>query len=158
MSELVRRDKLPERPAPGLVICYAYLWCRESKSGVSVEGLKNRPCAVVLSYERIPQLPDRVIVDVAPITHQPGDEAVEIPLRVKKRMGLDDEHSWVVTTEVNRFIWPGPDIRRPRQIWQPGGGTWHWGFLPDDIFRKVRGLVLKHRDEKTLLVVPRPGS
>jgi hypothetical protein len=158
MSEIIRRDKLPTLPVPGLVICYAYLWHRESKTHPTVEGLKSRPCAVILNYERISQLPGRSIADVAPITHQRTDGAVEIPLAVKKRMGLDGDHSWIVTTEVNRFIWPGPDIRRSRQIWQPGGGLWHWGFLPNDIFRKAQSLIIKHREEKTLLVVPRPGG
>jgi hypothetical protein len=157
MKEVITRDRLPKRPVPGLVICYGYLRQREKEQRKAIEGLKNRPCAVVLSYEQIKQLPGRVIVDVAPITHEAGDQAVEIPLAVKKRMGLDDDHSWIVTTEVNRFIWPGPDIRRPRQIWQPEGGTWHWGFLPNDIFRRARELVIKHREEKTLFAVTRPG-
>jgi hypothetical protein len=30
---------------------------------------------------------------------------------VKRHLGLDDEPSWIITTEVNRFVWPGPDIR-----------------------------------------------
>lgn len=157
MSEIYSRDKFPARPAPGLVIRYPYLWHHEVQSGKIVGGLKNRACAVVLSYESIRQLPGKVIVDVAAITHSSPDEAVEIPLAVKKRMGLDNEHSWIVTTEVNRFIWPG-DLTRARQAWQPGGGMWHWGFLPNDIFRKARDLIVKHRDEKTLNVVARPGG
>jgi hypothetical protein len=59
MSEVITRDTLPKRPHPGLVICYSYLWHREAQKK-QIEGLKNRPCAVVLSYEKIPQFPDRV--------------------------------------------------------------------------------------------------
>ncbi len=36
----------------------------------------------------------------------------EIPLATKRRLDLDKEASWVITTEVNRFVWPGPDIRK----------------------------------------------
>ena len=33
------------------------------------------------------------------------------PDTVKRRLELDDERSWIVLTEANRFIWPGPDLR-----------------------------------------------
>lgn len=35
------------RPEPGLVVSYAYLWRHEHNRGLE-EGLKVRPCAVVL--------------------------------------------------------------------------------------------------------------
>jgi hypothetical protein len=38
---------LPE-PAPGLVICYSYLWHDERRRGVD-EGRKDRPCAIVVA-------------------------------------------------------------------------------------------------------------
>lgn len=37
--------------------------------------------------------------------------AVEIPKITKDRLGLDDERSWVILSEANRFTWPGPDLR-----------------------------------------------
>ena len=37
---------LPD-PHPGLVISYSYLWHEEYRQG-QIEGVKNRPCAVVL--------------------------------------------------------------------------------------------------------------
>jgi hypothetical protein len=36
---------------------------------------------------------------------------IELLLAVKRRLGLDDQRSWVMATEVNRFLWPGPDLR-----------------------------------------------
>lgn len=36
--------------------------------------------------------------------------AVEIPARVKNRLNLDDASSWVVLSEWNEFVWPGPDF------------------------------------------------
>jgi hypothetical protein len=53
-------------------------------------------------------------VAVVPITHsQPRDPnaAVEIPLPVKRHLGLDSEHSWVILDELNEFAWPGFDLR-----------------------------------------------
>jgi|ERR1700676_3845115 len=155
MSEVITRDTLPKRPHPGLVICYSYLWHREAQKK-QIEGLKNRPCAVVLSYEKIPQFPDRVVADVVPITHSPTDDSVEIPIAVKRRMGLDNDHSWIITTEVNRFFWPGYDIRRAKEEWQQGTPMWHWGFLPVNIFNQVKEAVLRHKIESTLSVIPRP--
>jgi hypothetical protein len=154
MSEVVTRTALPKRPHPGLVICYSYLWHREAQKN-RIEGLKNRPCAVVLSYEKIPQFPDRIVADVVPISHTPTDDAVEIPIATKRRMGLDNEHSWIITTELNRFFWPGHDIRRAKEDWLADGPMWHWGFLPVNIFNQVKAAVLKHRSDKTLAVTPR---
>ena len=96
-------------PRPGLVIRYSYLWAREAEDGRD-EGVKDRPCAIVLVVldER-----DRQRVQVLPVTHSPPDDprdALEIPQPVKARLGLDHERSWIVLTELNEFIWPGPDL------------------------------------------------
>jgi hypothetical protein len=42
------------------------------------------------------------------------ESAVAIPHEVKRRIGLDDVPAWIVTTEANAFVWPGPDIRPQR--------------------------------------------
>jgi len=73
--------------------------------------VKDRPCAIVLVLLREGNAP---IVRVLPVTHSvpsKPDEALEIPLLTKQRLGLDSERSWVVLTEANDFIWPGPDLR-----------------------------------------------
>ena len=118
-------------PAPetGLVIRYAYLWRAEVERGLE-EGQKDRPCAVVLAHHQ--HTSGETLVVVAPITHSKptGDlNALEIPPAVKRRLGLDDERSWIVTNDLNSFIWPGPDLRSidPRN---PKAG-FAYGFLPD---------------------------
>jgi hypothetical protein len=73
---------------------------------------------------------------VAPITHTPPEkvqDALEIPASVKRHLGLDAERSWIVLTELNRFIWPGPDIRPV-----PGGDSPFYDAIPDWLFLKVR--------------------
>ena len=65
------------------------------------EGRKDRPCVVILAVQ---DREGEKIVTVAPVTHSPpatADHAVEMPLVVKQRLGLDDGRSWVVTTELN---------------------------------------------------------
>ena len=97
-------------PSPGLVIGYSYLWVQESRRGMD-EGRKDRPCAIVIASRGED---GDTVVTVAAITHsQPRDprEAIEIPSDIKRRLGLDDERSWVICSELTRFVWPGPDIR-----------------------------------------------
>lgn len=136
-------------PQPGLVIRYAYLWEREARAGRE-EGSKDRPCAVILAHATED---GRTRVYVLPITHtQPSDEAIEIPQPVKGHLGLDDERSWIVLTEVNAFYWPGPDLRL-----LPGKGpeSAAYGFLPPRLFRIVRDRFLALRRERRARLVPR---
>ena len=124
---------LPE-PVPGLVIHYSYLWREEHARGQE-EGVKDRPCTVVLVTA---DEDGEQWVTVLPITHTPppGPElAVEIPAATKRRLGLDDERSWVVLSEANRFLWPGPDVgpARPRDA-----ATVAYGQLPYTLFEEIR--------------------
>jgi len=119
------------RPERGLVISYAYLWAAEFAQGRE-EGVKDRPCVVILAVE---EMAGRHVVTVAPITHAaPADpgQAVEIPHATKKRLGLDDARSWIIVSEGNRFIWPGPDIR------PIAPGRFEYGFLPPALFENVQ--------------------
>ncbi len=97
-------------PAPriGQVIRYAYLWRREAEAGLE-EGRKERPCVIVVAQYR-DGAQTRVVV--APVTHAPprGD-TLEILPATRRRIGLDDERQWIVLTELNTFLWPGPDLR-----------------------------------------------
>ena len=127
---------LPD-PAPGLVIGYSYLWRDEALQGLE-EGRKDRPCVIVLAVQNVD---GRTVVTVAPITHSPPDKpefAVELPPDTKKRLGLDAERSWVIATDLNRFVWPGVDLRPTRR----GSETFAYGLLPASTFREVRDKVL----------------
>jgi hypothetical protein len=138
-------------PAPGLVIRYSYLWAEEYKRGRE-EGVKDRPCAVVLvtTVED-----DERAVTVLPISHAPPANpmlAVEIPALVKRRLKLDDERSWVVLTEANRFFWPGPDLRLPT----PGdSASVAYGPLPFALFEEIRTKFIAAIRAKRASVVPR---
>ncbi|HZL00595.1 MAG TPA: growth inhibitor PemK [Caulobacteraceae bacterium] len=121
-------------PVAGLVIRYAFLWRDEASRGIE-EGAKDRPCAVILVTRDDPEGP---LVTVLPITHAPPADvslAIELPLATKRRLGLDDDRSWIVVTDANRFIWPGPDLRfaRPRDAKSAAHG-----LLPPNIFNEMR--------------------
>lgn len=124
------------KPEPGLVFRYSYLWHSDHARGLE-EGTKDRPCAIILAVEDKTD-PAHARVLAVPITHSaPRDtlSALEIPRVVKDRLSLDEERSWVVLTESNEFIWPGPDLRRV-----PGrdDGSVAYGFLPPKLFAGIK--------------------
>jgi hypothetical protein len=122
------------KPAPGLVICYSYLWHDEGRAG-GREGRKNRPCAIVVATT---DDDGDTAVYVVPITHSRPDDpgaAVELPAAAKRRLGLDADASWIVTAELNRFVWPGYDLR---PIARDKPETFAWGFLPTETFEQVK--------------------
>ncbi|MBV9974500.1 MAG: hypothetical protein JO105_03805 [Hyphomicrobiales bacterium] len=139
-------------PVPGLVIRYSYLWLKEHRRDQE-EGGKNRPCAIILVVENDGEYK----VTVLPISHTPPADpnlAVEIPPPAKRRLNLDDERSWVVLTEANRFTWPGPDLR-PFTSGDPTS-VCH-GPLPFALFNEIRTkLVAAIRAKRVSLVARSP--
>jgi len=124
-------------PEIGLVIHFNYLWKREHDQGRD-NARSARPCAVVLAQRR--RHDGAVEVVVAPVTHaapRADTVAVEIPAAVKAHLGLDAERSWIVTDEVNAFVWPGFDL-------QPNAaGKIAYGVLPNRLYQQVRRGVLE---------------
>lgn len=109
------------------------------------EGAKDRPCAIVLVLLREGRHP---IVRVLPVTHAaPSDpaDALEIPRATKQRLGLDSERSWVVLSEANDFIWPGPDLR-PAVNGVPASVA--YGMLPPGFMTVLRERLLARWREK----------
>ncbi len=132
-----------------MVIRYAYLWADEHNSGRE-EGSKDRQAVILLAVSAGKQTE----VLALPITHTPPsdpEDALELPPATKARLGLDSERSWVVLSEVNRFAWPGPDLR-PVSVQKD---TCLYGFLPEGVFASIRREFLKLRDQKRIRVVPR---
>lgn len=139
------------KPEPGLVIGYSYLWRSEKEHGHE-NGFKDRPCAIIFTVE---DSDGNTYVTAVPITHtepaNPG-EAVEIPQPTKQRLKLDDERSWVVVSEVNQFIWPGPDLRAVSRQ-QPD--QYAYGMLPPKLFRQIKNRLLNLIEEQGVSSVKR---
>ncbi|MGA7676561.1 MAG: hypothetical protein WCA78_16130 [Rhizomicrobium sp.] len=124
---------LPQ-PVPGLVIRYSYLWLEEHRKGQE-EGVKDRPCAVILVTQ---DAEGEQLVTVLPVTHSTPTNpslAIEIPAETKRRLGLDDARSWVVLTEANQFTWPGQDLRPSVQ---GDMGSVAYGLLPRAFYLQLR--------------------
>ena len=138
-------------PEPGLVVSYSYLWDAEYRRGRE-EGVKDRPCAVILVS--VDDEGDSVVT-VLPISRSaPADPdlAVEVPATTKRRLGLDDERSWVVLTEANRFVWPRPDLSPAR----PGdAASMAYGLLPFRLFETIRQKFIAAIRARRARVVPR---
>jgi hypothetical protein len=125
--------KIPA-PRPGLVIRYAFLWSHGKDAGAD-EASKDRPCAVVVAA------PTSLRTIVAPITHREPQDAstsIEIPSAICRELGLDEGRHWLRLDELNRFLWPGYDLRpvpaRPE--------TCVYGMLPPGLFEQLRKAIL----------------
>jgi hypothetical protein len=134
-------------PEAGLVISYSYLWHHEHQAGRE-DGQKDRPSVVVLAVGR--ETDGAIIVTVLPITHSPPTDpgsAIEVPLSVKRHLGLDDARSWIVVAEGNEFRWPGYDLRKLRH-----SDRYDYGFLPPRFFDRVRdAFIAFYRADKASL-------
>jgi hypothetical protein len=138
-------------PEPGLVIRYSYLWRSEYLEGRE-EGIKDRPCAIVVTAITHD---GESVVTVLPVTHSPPAQpalALEIPSITKRRLGLDSQRSWIVFSESNRFVWPGPDLRSLH-----GGdlSTVAYGILPPNFFNALRDRYLAAINAYQSATVPR---
>lgn len=142
------------KPEVGLLIRHMYLWRDEAKQGRE-EGRKARPCLIV--HVRINDYQESEVF-ILPVTHtEPHDsaEAIEIPLATKHRLKLDDDRSWLILSEVNRFIWVGPDVRKTQS------NEYSYGFLPSGLVKDAisnfkhnamnRRLGIVNRDDDALI-------
>jgi hypothetical protein len=140
--------KKPE-PAIGLVIRYDYLWRDEARRGRR-EGIKDRPCAVVLATTN--EQDGQCTVTLAAITHSPPDDptrAIEIPPLVKRHLGLDDARSWIIVDEVNSADWNDPGIVPVSKE------RWHYGYLPPTLARSVLDRIVARFRVNKLKIVDR---
>lgn len=130
---------MPERPEPGLVVLYDYLWGEEAAAG-RLNGRKLRPACIVLVTT------DQAgghLVRYAPITHlrpRAKDDALEVPADEKRRLGLDDQPSWVIVSELNREVWPAGLGRIPGR-----NGEFVFGRVSDNFLRRLLSMIVAKR-------------
>jgi hypothetical protein len=115
----------PRRPERGDVIEFSFLWSHERDAGL-LDSPKTRRCVIVAVLEG----GARVIV--APITSQEPEHQNWIQLS-GRAFGLTRK-SWIITSELNVSIWPGPDLRPAAA---PSGAWWRYGRLSDDKKREL---------------------
>ena len=122
---------LPD-PKPGLVVRYDYLWTHEAAAGL--DHGKTRPTCLIAATDQAVR--PRYVV-LLPITHTPpaGDTVgIEVPVRVRQALGLDDTPSWVIVSEHNIDEWPNAGLSP-----LPGlPDVFSYGFIPPGLFAQIR--------------------
>jgi hypothetical protein len=137
----------------GLVIRHAFLWSHEKATGKvegsKVEGSKDRPAVVVLVVRSDDEMGTRV--GVVPVTHTPSNDpegGLLLSDDVKRQLGLDPHPQWIVFDEINRFVWPGYDLRKV-----PRTGADACGMLPESLFQAVlKGILARHRARRSVIM------
>lgn len=134
---------LPD-PKPGLIVRYDYLWTHEAATGR--EQGKDRPACLVAATDSGAR--PRYVV-LLPITHRAPSGAtvgIEIPMKVKRAIGLDDAPSWVIVSEHNVDEWPNGGLSPV-----PGtGDVFAYGFLPPGLFARIKAAFIElARQKKT---------
>ena len=137
-------------PRVGLVIRYSFLWSHEKAAGQD-EAAKDRPAAIVVATRREN---GEVRVIIAPITHEPPadwHDSIEISAGVRAALGLDDHRQWLRLDELNRFTWPGYDLRAI-----PGSPRrYDYGMLPRALFERLRERLLIRQRTKSAAIQDR---
>lgn len=101
--------QIPKDPPVGHVVAYEYLW--QSQSPTRDDGAKVYPCAVIMAIDIAGPVKLAYVVGISHKPPRGTERALELPVKLKKFLGLDDEPSWVYTDQLNVFAWPGPDLR-----------------------------------------------
>jgi hypothetical protein len=120
---------LPEAE-PGLVVRYDYLWSHQN----AADQGKDRPVCIIAAIA-LASAP--LFVVLLPVTHsRPVDEqnAIEIPERVRRAIGRDDQPSWVVVSEYNIDSWPNGGLSPSHAA----AGRFEYGLLPPALFHRIK--------------------
>ncbi len=147
--------KIPAAPPVGSLIAYEYLW--RSQSSYREDGAKTYPTALLMATE----ISDGVVVAYAlGVSHRaPGkdERALQLPAKLQKWLGLDDEPCWIYTDQMNVFTWPGPDLRQADRLStrKDAVDTCVIAPLPDDWFETVKAHLLESRQLRRLSVQKR---
>lgn len=137
-------------PEAGLVVRYDFLWPHEHLQGLR-DG-KDRPACVVLVIPRPGNAMDPEVL-LVPITHRmpaAGALALEVPQSEKRRLGLDDERSWISLEVANREDWPkGLVPVRGRD------GTFVYGTFSDPFGRRLVSVLREAARTRRLRIIQR---
>jgi len=87
----------------------------------------------------------------------PGRRAIEVPAKLRRWIGLDDDPQWIYTDEVNIFVWPGPDLRPAKWISQRElhDDSCILGPLPNNWFAEVQQHFYESYKMKLVRVIKR---
>ena len=143
---------VPKAPQAGMVLHYSFLWKHEAERGQD-EGVKDRPVVVLILLAAGEEV---VVAPITTVPPEPDAPAIEVPQRVRDHLGLDAQRSWISIATLNRFVWPGLDLR-PAPGSDPANAL--YGFIPQrlldaakqsamaELAKRVPGLVVRRTEE-----------
>ncbi|MDP1641390.1 MAG: hypothetical protein Q8L59_04345 [Phenylobacterium sp.] len=85
---------------------------------------------------------------LAPITHSPpedGTAALEVPTKVGKHLGLDEERSYIIADETNSVAWDDAGI-----VPAEPGKRWVYGRVPQALSDQLRASMIDLISKKKL--------
>lgn len=139
-------------PEAGMIINYGYLWARQAYK--EAEGEKIRPSLIL----DVANVDGKQMVYVSPLTHTPPfypENSLLLPLETKERLKMDGQNSWLMLDEVNKFEWPGPDLRGAY-------GKPYFGRVPAEFLKQARDklvdLVKMHRFKTVVREITQPAN
>jgi len=147
--------RIPSKPPVGHLVAYEYLWL--SQSGSREDGAKVYPAAIVMARDDAGPVPLAYALGVSHKPPEKGERALEVPPKLKRHLGLDDEPSWIYTDQLNVFAWPGPDLRPAEWLSSlPGAkGGCIIAALPADWFQEVKDHLAESYRLKMVKPIPR---
>jgi hypothetical protein len=126
-------------PAPklGLVVHYGFVWAGTNRRAPTDAG-KDRPCLIVdLEQVQEPALNGRITTRVTylPISHiapRRGEQAIALPPRVARHLGLTAERWYLYTSYAVEDDWPFDLAHVPGSR-----DRFDYGFVPPRLFAAV---------------------
>lgn len=140
------------KPETGLVFRYDFVFRDEHARGI--DSGKERPCAIIVASAPDEQGARKILA--APITHTPparAQDGVEIPHKLARHLGLDDDRMWVKVNDLNRFTWE--EDRIPVGIVPVSKDQPAHGFLPPRLRTQIKQAVLEHAKDNALSITGR---
>ncbi len=125
------------KPELGLVVHYGFVWAAPDRRPPPDHG-KNRPCLIVgLRDINEPSAGGRRVLRVIylPISHmapRQGEQAIAIPSRVARHLGLSAETSFLYTSYAVEDDWPFDVAPIPGTE-----GRFDYGLVPPNFFAMV---------------------
>jgi hypothetical protein len=100
---------IPDEPPIGNLVAYEYLWL--SQENTRNDGAKAYPVALIFAKKIIASVTLAYAVGVSHKSPHASEKAIEVPKKLKRHLGLDEDRSWIYTDQLNEFTWPGPDLK-----------------------------------------------
>jgi hypothetical protein len=103
---------VPDEPPIGNLVAYEYLWL--SQENTRHDGAKAYPVALISAKKIIASV---TLAYAVGMSHKPphaSEKAIEVPKKLKRHLGLDEDRSWIYTGPAQRIhlAWSGSQTSR----------------------------------------------